>query len=50
MLKIGEGLGNTTEFTLLMDDLQHHSCVSTSFFVVDSSSEIVQNLGGERII
>lgn len=45
MPKVGEGLGNTTEFTLLMDDLQHHSCVSSSFFVVDSSSEILQSLG-----
>lgn len=45
MPKVGEGLGNTTEFALLMDDLQHHSCVSSSFFVVDSSSEILQSLG-----
>lgn len=48
MLKIGKRLGNTTEFTLLMDDLQHHSC--GTFFVVDSSSEILQSLGGGGII
>lgn len=50
MLKIGMGLGNTKVFTLLMADLQHHSCVSSSFFVVDSSFEILQILGGGGII